>query len=261
MKFTLAASQFRVARLAMALGALALATASLSPSAAAEGKDATIDGSSTSKKLGGLPLVALTNRPSVTVYEVTSSVTEIEPRAATTMFTTALIKTRNFRVFERNKIGEAVNKERELNSAGTTSGDAASKKLVGANVVFEATFSEATMGKETSSNGFSLGGLEIGKGGGKDEIGLDVRVLSVATGEVFDAVNVRKEVATSESNLSGIGSLIGTLAGARGVDLRGLAPDANFRSARKESMDRALRALIELAVFELAKRAGDWPTD
>ena len=69
MKFTLAASQFRVARLAMALGALALATASLSPTAAAEGKDATIDGSSTSKRLGGLPLVALTNRPSVTVYE------------------------------------------------------------------------------------------------------------------------------------------------------------------------------------------------
>ena len=39
---------------------------------------------------------------------------------------------------------------------------------------------------------------------------------------------------------------------------QGLAPDASFQSARKESMDRAMRALIEQAIFELAQRSGEW---
>lgn len=229
--------------------------------AAAEGKDAVVDRSSTAIQLGALVPVPLASRPLVTVYEVTSSVPEIEPRAAMTMFTTALTKSRSFRVFERGRLAEGVTKERELNSAGTTTGEAGAKKLKGANVVFEATFSEASMGNATTANEFSLGGLSVGGAGNKDEIGLDVRVLSVGTGEVFDAINVRKEVATRESSVSGVGSLLGTLANVRGINLRGLAPDANIRSARKESMDRALRALIELAVAELAKRAAEWSED
>ena len=229
--------------------------------AGAEGKDAVVDRPSSPRQLGALVPVPLASRPLVTVYEVTSSVAEIEPRAATTMFTTALIKSRSFRVFERSRLAESITKERELNSTGSTTGAAGAKKLTGANVVFEATFSEASMGNATTANEFSLGGLSVGGAGNKDEIGLDVRVLSVGTGEVFDAVNVRKQVASSESRLSGVGNLLGTLASARGVDLRGLAPDANIRSARKEGMDRALRALIELAVAELAKRAAEWPED
>jgi curli biogenesis system outer membrane secretion channel CsgG len=90
---------------------------------------------------------------------------------------------------------------------------------------------------------------------------MDVRVLSVATGEVLDAVNVRKSVEASNTSLGGVGSLLESVASARGKSLRGLTPDVNYQSSRRESMDQALRALIELAVFELAKRTAEWPAD
>ncbi len=224
----------------------------------AEGKDPESDRSSTTQKLASLPTVALAARPMVTVYEVTSSVSEIEARAATAMFTTGLIKSKQFRVMERSKIANGVARERELNQTGVTSGTSATKQIKGANVIFEATISEATASKSSSAGGFSIGGMQVGGGSNKDEVGMDVRVLSVGTGEVLDAINVRKEVAASQSNVSGIGSLLGTLAANRGPDLRGLNPDASFQSARKEGMDRAVRALMEQAIFELAQRSSEW---
>lgn len=233
----------------------------ITPAVFAEGKDPVVDSSSTTKKLESLARVDMAMRPLVTVYEVTSNVTEIEARAATTMFTTALVKSRQFRVLERNKITGGVAKEREMNQTGVSTGDRATKQIKGANVIFEATFSEATAAKESKSGGFSIGGLQIGGGGTKDEVGMDVRVLSVGSGEVLDAINVRKEVESTQSNVSGIGALVDTIASAKGKDLKGFTPDANYQSARKESMDRALRALIEQAIFELAKRAGDWVDD
>ena len=224
----------------------------------AEGKDPESDRSSTTQKLASLPHVALAARPMVTVYEVTSNVSEIDARAATAMFTTALIKSKQFRVLERNKIANGVAREREMNQTGVSSGTSATKQIKGANVIFEATFSEATAGKASSSGGFSIGGMQVGGGSTKDEVGMDVRVLSVGTGEVLDAINVRKEVASSQNSVSGIGSLLGTLAANRGQDFQGMNPDASFQSARKESMDRAMRALMEQAIFELASRSGEW---
>jgi curli biogenesis system outer membrane secretion channel CsgG len=148
-----------------------------------------------------------------------------------------------------------------LNSGGITSGDAATKALKGAAVIFEATFTEATASKSTSSGGVSIGGLNVGGASNEDAIGMDVRVLSVATGEVFDAINVRKSIEAGSRTLSGVGSLLDNIASQRGKNLRGLAPDVNYQSSRKESVDQAMRAVIELAVFELAKRAGEWPAD
>ncbi|MES2583742.1 MAG: CsgG/HfaB family protein [Pseudomonadota bacterium] len=224
----------------------------------AEGQDPVSDRSSTTQKLEGLPQVALAARPMVTVYEVTSSVTEIEARAATAMFTTALVKSKQFRVLERSKIANGVAREREMNQTGVTSGTSATKQIKGANVIFEATISEATASKSSGSGGFSIGGMQLGGGSTKDEVGMDVRVLSVGTGEVLDAINVRKEVASSQGSVSGIGNLLGTLAANRGQDLQGLNPDATFQSARKESMDRAMRAVMEQAIFELAQRSSQW---
>jgi curli biogenesis system outer membrane secretion channel CsgG len=228
----------------------------------AEGQPAQVDRSDTSQKLDSLgPATSATPRPYVTVYEVVSNVSEIDPRAATTMFTTALVKSRKFRVLERSRIAAAVARERELNAGGITSGDAATKALKGAAVVFEATFTEATASKSTSSGGVSIGGLNMGGGSNEDAIGMDVRVLSVATGEVFDAINVRKSIEASSRTMSGVGSLLDNIASQRGKNLRGLTPDVNYQSSRKESVDQAMRAVIELAVFELARRAAEWPAD
>lgn len=224
----------------------------------AEGNDPVSDRSSTTQKLESLPTVAQAARPMVTVYEVTSSVSEIEARAATAMFTTALVKSKQFRVMERSKIANGVAREREMNQTGVSSGTSATKQIKGANVIFEATISEATAAKASSSGGFSIGGMQLGGGSTKDEVGMDVRVLSVGTGEVLDAINVRKEVAGSQNSVSGIGNLLGALAGNSGQDLRGLNPDASFQSARKEGMDRAIRAVMEQAIFELAQRSSQW---
>jgi curli biogenesis system outer membrane secretion channel CsgG len=49
----------------------------------------------------------------VAIYEMRSSVSEIQARAATDMFTTALVKTKKFRVMERQRIGDGVAKERD----------------------------------------------------------------------------------------------------------------------------------------------------
>ena len=133
-------------------------------SAHAEGSDLVSDRSSTTQKLQGLAIVALAARPMVTVYEVTSNVSEIEARAATAMFTTALIKSKQFRVMERSKIANGVAREREMNQTGVSSGNSATKQIKGANVIFEATISEATASKSSSSGGFSIGGMQLTAG-------------------------------------------------------------------------------------------------
>lgn len=227
-----------------------------------EGRPVEVDRSRTSRQLESLgPADRAAPRPFVTVHEVISNVNEIDPRAATAMFTTALVKSRKFRVLERSRITAGVGRERELNAGGITSGDSATRQLKGAAVIFEATFSEATASKSQSSGGISIGGMSLGGGSNEDAIGMDVRVLSVGTGEVLDAVNVRKSVAAGNTAVSGMGSLLDSVANARGKNLRGLTPDMNYQSSRRESMDQALRALIEQAVFELARRTGEWEPD
>lgn len=209
----------------------------------AEGQEPSADRTSTSRSLQTLGKSV--ERTVVMVADVSSQVTEIDIRAATTMLTTALVKSRQFRVMERR---------------GAEATPAISDKA-GQGFVFEAIFSEATPGKSTSSNGIGLGGLTIGSGSNQDEIGLDVRVQAAATGEIVDAINVRKVVESSSNSLSGTGALLETVAGRFGRSLGGLAPDISRESTRKESMDRALRAVIELAVVELAKRRSEWIAD
>lgn len=209
----------------------------------AEGQEPSADRTSTSRSLQTLGKAA--ERTVVMVADVSSQVTEIDVRAATTMLTTALVKSRQFRVMERR---------------GAEATPAINDKA-GQGFVFEAIFSEATPGKSTSSNGVGLGGLTLGSGSNQDEIGLDVRVQAAATGEIVDAINVRKVVESRSNSLSGTGALLETVAGRFGRSLGGLAPDISRESTRKESMDRALRALIELAVVELAKRRGEWIVD
>ena len=239
------------------LTALVAGCLSLAPtSARAEGKDPEVDRSTTARALESLPRAA--TRPFVTVYEVRTSVSEIDPRAAGEMFTTALIKSRQFRVMERSRLEQGVGKERALNTQGITGGAAGATQLAGAGFVFEATFSEANASKSKSEGGVSLGGMSAGGSSNTDEIGMDVRVVNVATGEVVDAVNVRKAIESSSVNVAGVGNLIGAVAAMRGKSTYGLAPDASYQGSRKEGVDRALRGVIELAVAELAKRTRDW---
>ncbi|RME52189.1 MAG: hypothetical protein D6790_18890, partial [Caldilineae bacterium] len=94
-------------------------------------------------------------------------------------------------------------------------------------------------------------GLGVEASGEKAEIGLDVRVLDARTGAVLDAVNVRKKVKEGGMSISGVGSFINRMSGGRfGSADVGVARDS------KEGIDKALRACIEEAVYELARRYG-----
>ena len=197
-------------------------------------------------------------RISVTIYEMRSSVAEVPARAATDMFTTALVKTRKFRVLERQRIGEGVARERELNAQGVTTGDAATKKVRGAGVIFEATISEVTVGKSTNETGFAIGGLQLSGGSASDGLGIDVRVLDASTGEVLDAVNVRRMLTAATKSVAGVGALVDNLLARSGKSTGGFTPDVGSKSSEREGMDEVLRALIGDAVQQLSSRSGDW---
>ena len=115
--------------------------------------------------------------------------------------------------------------------------------------------SEANRGASESAQSVNIGGMTVGGGKSADAIGLDVRIVDVHTGLVVDAVNVVKEIEASTSNVSGVGNLLGALLSRSGKSLP-VSLDAESRTSRKEGVDRALRACIEVAVAELARRLG-----
>ena len=218
-------------------------------------EDAVVDTSNTSQKLKTLQRKA-GPKPVVTIYEFRSSVPEIQVKAAQEMFVTALIKSGAFAVAERQRLNEGVMREKQLNATGQTTGTSASRKLVGASYIFEVVVSEANAGESQTDGGLSVGGMDLGHGSAKDGIGMDVRIVDAESGLVIDAVNVRKKIEATSTSVSGIGKLAQSIFAMKGKTLP-LNPDANLKSSRKESVDKALRSCIEAAVYELAKRIGE----
>jgi curli biogenesis system outer membrane secretion channel CsgG len=196
------------------------------------------------------------DRPAVTIREFRSSVAEVTSRGATDMFMTALVKTRKFRVLERARMAEGIAAEKALNQQGVTTGQTGQAQYAGAAYMFEATVSEATT--DANKTAFSLGiaGAAAGKGWSSDTIAIDVRVTDVESGIVVDAIDVRKEIKGEETKAGGLtNALANTLLRGRGAAVaQALAPTDEYVSARKDSVDKALRAAIEEAVNELAKR-------
>jgi curli production assembly/transport component CsgG len=214
------------------------------------GSDAKVDKSSTTQKLENLPR-AEGERSVVTIYEFRSSVQEIQAIAATDMFTTALIKSGAFVVAERQRLNMGVALEKQLNAQGQTTGSAAAHQLAGADFIFEGTVTEANASESKTGVGGVFRGLGLETSGEKAVIGVDVRVVRADTGEVLDAVNVRKPVKSRGLSVSGIGSLV------QGMTKKNLqGADAGVSHEGREGVDEALRACIEEAVYELVKRYG-----
>ena len=196
------------------------------------------------------------DRPTVTIREFRSSVAEVTPRGATDMFMTALVKTRKFRVLERARMAEGIAAEKALNQQGMTSGQGGQSQYHAASYMFEATVSEATTDANKTSFSLGLAGAAAGKGWSSDTIAIDVRVTDVESGVVVDAIDVRKEIKGEETKAGGLtNALANTLLRGRAASLaQALAPTDEYVSARKESVDKALRDAIEEAVNEIAKR-------
>jgi curli biogenesis system outer membrane secretion channel CsgG len=212
---------------------------------------ARVDDSPSAQQLRKVPRKA-GERPVVAIYEFRSAVPEVQVGAAQEMFVTALVRSGAFAVAERQRLGEGVMRERQLAQQGVTAGGAAGQ-VAAARYVFEVVVSEANAGESESAQGLNIGGMRVQTAGARDAIGMDVRIVDTASGTVVDAVNVVKKVEAGSTSVSGVGSLLSSLAGRRGRELP-LPVDAETRSSRKEGIDRALRSCIEVAVAELARR-------
>lgn len=198
------------------------------------------------------------DRPTVTIKEFRSSVAEVTPRGATDMFMTALIKTRKFRVLERARLSEGIATEKALNQQGMTTGQSGQSQYLGASYMFEATVSEASAEDKKSSFGIGIFGAGAKKSYTEGSIAIDVRVTDVESGIAVDAIDVRKKLTGEETAAGGLTSAIGnavTRGRAAKVLREGGAAD-EYTSARKDSVDRALREAIEEAVNMIAKRFG-----
>ena len=213
-----------------------------------------IEETATGKALASLPPKPLEQRIPVTIYEFHVGVPDVSVTAATDIFTTALIKSAQFRVVERQRLNQGVIYEKQLNAAGQSTGNAAQKQLRGARYIFEGTVTEANASADQHQGGVNVGGLNLGGGTNKDTIAVDVRIIDADTGDVLDSVSVNKTLNDSNVAVSGTAALAGTLASLRGRIANPLTPDVNYQSAHKESVDRALRECIESSVLALIKR-------
>ncbi len=193
------------------------------------------------------------DRVAVSIYEFRSSLGNVSARAATDMFKTALVQSGRFRVVERSRLAEGVVREKQLQQGGFASGTAGETQLRGAQYIFEGTLSEANQGESQSTGAVSIGGMQVGSATNRDSIAIDVRIVEAATGDIVDAIAVRKSIVADEVGVSGVGNLLGTIMAHRGRSLP-YAPDVQGQRRRAEGADSALRDAIEEAVLQLARR-------
>lgn len=216
--------------------------------AVADGSDAA------ASVLDKLPPKPLNQRVAVSIYEFHSQVSQITEGSATDMFMTALVKSRQFRVVERNRLNESVSQEKRLNAAAQTTGDTAQHALRGAQYLFEGAVTEANAGVESRQGGLNIGGLQLGGSKGHDSISIDVRILDADTGDVLDSVAISRPVKASSVGFSGTSALVSNIAAARGGSASPFTPDISAQNAKQAGIDATVRACIEDAVLELTKR-------
>ena len=207
-----------------------------------------------SKQRPTLPRKSSDARVAVAIYEFTSNLPEISPRGATEQFKTALVQSGQFRVVERAKLDRGVVREKQMNAAGQTTGSTSQQQLRGAEYIFEAEITELGSGTRTSSNGVNIGGMQIGGASNRDEFGIDVSIVDANTGDVVDAISVRKRMKGAARSVGGIGALINRVRAEKGKGGVAYSPEVQHQSTSKDNFDAVLREAIEEAVYELAKR-------
>ena len=207
-----------------------------------------------SKQRPTLPRKSSDARVAVAIYEFTSNLPEISPRGATEQFKTALVQSGQFRVVERAKLDRGVVREKQMNAAGQTTGSTSQQQLRGAEYIFEAEITELGSGSRTSSNGVNIGGMQIGGASNRDEFGIDVSIVDANTGDVVDAISVRKRLKGAARSVGGIGALINRVRAEKGKGGVAYSPEVQHQSTSKDNFDAVLREAIEEAVHELAKR-------
>jgi curli biogenesis system outer membrane secretion channel CsgG len=110
------------------------------------------------------------------------------------MLTTALVKSGQYRVFERQEI-EKVMGEQALGMSGTVTPESAAKagKMLGAEFAIVGAVTE--FGYKKQSTGGALKRIGLGASVSKQSatVGIDVRFINTTSGEIIKAENIRKE--------------------------------------------------------------------
>lgn len=118
------------------------------------------------------------------------------------MLTTALVKSGNYRVFERAEIDKVL-QEQALGQSGVVTPESAAKagKMLGAEIAVVGAVTE--FGHKKQSTGGALKRIGVGAAVSKQSatVGVDVRIVNISTGEILKAENVRKENAKSGLSL------------------------------------------------------------
>jgi curli biogenesis system outer membrane secretion channel CsgG len=187
-------------------------------------------------------------------------VPEVNGNSASDMFTAALVSSGQFRVLERSQLRGGVVAEKQLNASGQTVGSTAQVQLIDAKYLFEGTVSEANTDEHATQGNLSVGPVGVAGNSSKSSVVIDVRVVEVATGEVVDAITVRKPIYNRGGgiNVGGGGVTAGsTSAFASTADAVASTTKVGggVSTARKDGVGRALRACIEVAVLQLSQRA------
>ena len=192
-------------------------------------------------------------RVTVTIYEFRSSLPAVSASAATDMFKTALVRNGRFAVVERSRLNEGVVKEKQLQQGGFAAGNAGQTQLRGAQYVFEGVVSEANASEQQRSGSVSIAGMQIGGGSSRDSVAIDVRIVDARSGEVVDAITVKRAIRSQSSGIGGVGSLVGAVLAQRGHSAA-YAPDLGVQDQKREGVDAAVRDAIDQAVLQLAQR-------
>jgi curli biogenesis system outer membrane secretion channel CsgG len=169
------------------------------------------------------------------------------------MFKSALVQSGQFRVVERSRLHEGVMREKQLNAQGLSSGPSGQQQLREARYLFEGAVTVANASQRQHSGAITIGGLEIGGGRNEDMIAIDVRIVDVAEGDIVDSVTIRQTLGARNVHVAGVGNLIGQVLARKG-GTAGSVPDVRLSSGSREGVDGALRAAMDAAVLELARR-------
>jgi curli biogenesis system outer membrane secretion channel CsgG len=212
------------------------------------------NGTAPTSVLEQLKAKPLNQRVAVSIYEFRSQVSQITESSVTDMFMTALVKSGQFRVVERNRLNEGIAQEKRMNAAGQSTGTTAQHALRGAQYLFEGAVTEANAAVNSNQGGINIGGLQLGGSKSKDIISIDVRILDADSGDVLDSVTISHPVKASSVGISGTAALVSTIASARGGSASPFTPDISAQSADQTGIDATVRGCIEEAVLELAKR-------
>ncbi|MDZ7337084.1 MAG: hypothetical protein ONB30_00945 [candidate division KSB1 bacterium] len=108
------------------------------------------------------------------------------------MLVTALVKTGNYRVFERKEM-EALLKEQSLGMAGIVTPESAAQagKMLGVELAIVGAVTE--FGYSEGGVGGRVKGIGVGVKSTKATVAIDVRFINTTTGEILVAETVRKE--------------------------------------------------------------------